>query len=215
LDKPQQTDAQAILAALRERRSVKAMRPDPICPELVMQVIEAATWAPNHHLTQPWRFFVLTGEARAALGEVLARDPSLSPTKREAVRSKPLRAPVIIAVAVEPDPKAQLLDELSAGAAAIQNMLLAAHALGLGAIWRTGRAIEDPGVKQFLGLPEHAVLLGFIYLGYPAVVPNVPDRRPAAEVTMWIDGQHAADALQRVLASNAISGSPVASGGEA
>ncbi|MCS7051977.1 MAG: nitroreductase family protein, partial [Thermomicrobium sp.] len=135
---PKPDSADAILAALRSRRSVKAVRPDPVPQELIQQVLEAANWAPNHHLTQPWRFFVLRGEARRALGDVLARDPSLSPAKREAIRQKPLRAPVVIAVAVEPDPHRPLLDELCAGAAAVQNLLLAAHALGLGAIWRTG-----------------------------------------------------------------------------
>jgi len=193
--------AEAVLATIRNRRSVKQVRPDPVPRELIEQLLEAAIWAPNHHLTQPWRFFVLTGEARVALGEVLARDPALTPAKREAIRQKPLRAPVLIAVAVEPDPARPLLDELAAGAAAIQNMLLAAHALGLGAIWRTGRAIEDPAVKEFLGLSDRAVLLGFVYIGYPAALPEPPARRPASTCTEWIVAERAAAARDRLLAT--------------
>lgn len=193
------SQADAVLAAIRERRSVKQVRLDPVPRDLIEQVLEAAVWAPNHHLTQPWRFFVLTGSARDALGEVLARDPALSADKREAIRQKPLRAPVVIAVAVEPDPRRPLLDEIAAGVAAIQNMLLAAHALGLGAIWRTGRAIEDPAVKAFFGLSDRAVLLGFIYLGFPATVPEPPARRPASECTIWFDAATTAAARARAL----------------
>jgi nitroreductase len=201
-------EAQVVLAAIRERRSVKQVQPDPVPRELIEQLLEAAVWAPNHHLTQPWRFFVLTGEARVALGEVLARDPALAPDKRAVIRQKPLRAPVLIAVAVEPDPKRPLLDEIAAGAAAVQNLLLAAHALGLGAIWRTGRAIEDPAVKAFLGLPDRAVLLGFVYLGFPAVVPEPPARRPAQEVTVWFDAETTRSALARALAPGEVAPSP-------
>ncbi len=191
--------ANVVLSTIRERRSVKALLPDPVPRELVEQVLEAAVWAPNHHLTQPWRFFVLTGDARHALGEVLASDPTLSPAKREAARQKPLRAPVVIAVAVEPAPERSLLDELCAGAAAIQNMLLAAHALGLGAIWRTGRAVEDPAVKRFFGLSARALLLGFVYLGYPAAIPAPPPRRPAAECTVWLEDSGVGQEVRRVL----------------
>lgn len=195
-----QSVADIVLTAIRERRSVKALRPDPVPRELVEQLLEAATWAPNHHLTQPWRFVVLTGTAREALGEVLARDASLSPAKREVIRQKPLRAPVLVAVAIEPDPQRPPLDEIAAGAAAVQNLLLAAHALGLGAIWRSGRAIDDPAVKAFLGLSERAILLGFVYLGYPALVPSPPPRRPVAELTVWFDEAETARARQRALA---------------
>jgi nitroreductase len=196
------SEARAVLTAIRERRSVKKVRPDPVPRELIEQVLEAAVWAPNHHLTQPWRFFVLTGAARLALGDVLARDPALSPDTREVIGQKPLRAPVVVAVAVEPHPDRPLLDEIAAGAAAIQNMLLAAHALGLGAIWRTGRAIEDPAVKAFFGLSDRAVLLGFVYLGFPATIPAPPARRSAGDWTVWFDDVTAAAGRARVLAAD-------------
>src|SRR5207244_3779397 len=108
--------------------------------------------APNHRLTEPWRFVVFAGDARLELGEAMARvqaansDTLPTPGDLERTRAKPLRAPVVIAVAVEPSPGPRVveMEEVAAGAAAVQNMLLAAHALGLGAIWRTGDAAYDP-----------------------------------------------------------------------
>jgi len=183
---------EAVLELLRSRRSMPRVRPE--CPprEVIEQVIDAAVWAPNHHLTEPWRFIMLTGEARRELGEAmargkLARGGAMDPAKLDALRRKPLRAPVIIAVGVIPasrEPEVEI-EEICAGAAAIQNLLLAAHGLGLAAMWRTGEAAFDPEVKAFLGLPADAHLLGFVYLGYPDGDPPRRTRRPAREFTTW------------------------------
>jgi nitroreductase len=154
--------------------------------EQIEQIIRAAGWAPNHYRTQPWRFVVVSGAARERLGDVMARslarrlgdaesDEARQLIERE--RRKPLRAPVLIAVAAVPSdtPKAIEIEEIAATAAAVQNMLLAAQALGLGAMWRTGEPAYDPAVKQFLGLPEHAHILSFVYVGYPDM-PPLPER---------------------------------------
>jgi len=193
-----------VLETIRGRRSIGKVRPE--CPPraLIESVIEAGTWAPNHRLTEPWRFIVLAGAARRAFGSVLVeshaakrsraagRDDEATLAEARAaeakVAMKPLRAPVVIAVAVEPTigPKIDEAEELMAGAAAAQNMLLAAHALGLGAIWRTGDPIYDPAVKAFFDLEPSAHLLGFIYLGYPDGAPPQRQRTPAAQFTRWL-----------------------------
>ena len=105
----------------------------------------------------------------------------------ERTANKPLRAPVLVAVAVEPSAEAKVpeIEELAAGAAAVQNLLLAAHALGLGAIWRTGEPCYHPAVKTFFGLDERAHLLGFVYLGYPVAAPPVRQRTAAEQITTW------------------------------
>jgi nitroreductase len=106
----------------------------------------------------------------------------------ERERKKPLRAPVVIAVAVIPSeiPKVVETEEIAAVAAGVQNILLAAHALELGAMWRTGAPAYDPAVKSFLGLPERAHILAFVYIGYPELVgPGNPDR-DAARHTTWL-----------------------------
>lgn len=186
----------ALLGLLRARRSVGRLQPEQPPRALVARVIEAATWAPNHHLTEPWRFVVLAGEARVALGDVMAhalRERLPDPESAQAAallakeRAKPLRAPVLIAVAVvpSPDPRVVEVEEVAAGAAGVQNMLLAAEALGLGAMWRTGDAAYDPAVKRFLGWPEEAHLLAFVYLGFPAMPHGRPHETDASKYTTW------------------------------
>ena len=89
---------------------------------------------------------------------------------------------------VEPvvDPSVVEIEEVCAGAAAVQNVLLAAHALGLAAMWRTGDAAFDPAVKAFFNLPPTAHLLGFVYLGYPDMAPPKQRRKPAVSLTTWL-----------------------------
>lgn len=193
---PRTLERMDVLEAIRTRRSVGHVRPEPPPRALIEQIIEAATWAPNHRLTEPWRFFVLAGEARVALGETMARSKVGPPTdddpgQTEAfnrIKAKPLRAPVIVAVAVEPrsGPKVVEIEEVAAGAAAVQNLLLAAHALGLAAIWRTGDPAYDPAVKALFGLSERAHLLGFVYLGYPAGASAPARRTGGADLTTWL-----------------------------
>ncbi|HKG25442.1 MAG TPA: nitroreductase family protein [Thermomicrobiales bacterium] len=170
-----------VLEAIRTRRSTGKVRQDPLPREVIEELLEAASWAPNHHVTQPWRFVVIGGEAREALGEVMGRskvarlDPSAvdRDAEYERAKGKALRAPVIIAVVVEvaDGSTAVEIEEIAAGAAATQNLLLAAHGLGLGANWRTGDPAYDPSVKAFLGFKPADHIIGFVYLGYPAVVP--------------------------------------------
>ncbi|CCF85735.1 nitroreductase family protein [Nitrolancea hollandica] len=183
-----------VLEAIRTRRSIGKVGPERPPREAIQQILDAATWAPTHHKTQPWRFYVLAGRAREALGEVMAEckaaqvSGSKAESKVEKARRKPLRAPVIVAVAVQPsrDEDVVEIEEIAATSAAVQNMLLAAHAMGLGAIWRTGDPCYDPKVQAFFGLQEPARLLGFVYLGYPAVSSLRGKRIPAEELTVWL-----------------------------
>jgi nitroreductase len=188
-------DAEVVLRAIRDRRSIGKVGEQAPPASVIEQILEAGTWAPNHHLTEPWRFFVLEGEARNRLGHALAdaatehiADPAAKERAWAAQASKPLRAPVIIAIAVEPalEEKIEVIEEIASGAAAGQNMLLAAHALGLAAIWRSGRPTYSRQVREFLGLSERATVLGFIYLGYPSMEPPTRERRPVSAVTTWL-----------------------------
>jgi nitroreductase len=184
-----------VLQAIRDRRSVGKVSEQVPPNELIEQILEAGTWAPNHHLTEPWRFFVLTGEGRNRLGAALADSATDGQDDSEAKQkawssqaAKPLRAPVIIAIAVEPGPEDQVIEieEIASGAAAGQNMLLAAHALGLAAIWRSGRPCYSRQVREFFELSDRGQVLGFIYLGYPSMEPPKRERRPVAAVTTWL-----------------------------
>jgi nitroreductase len=184
--------AEVVLRAIRDRRSIGKVSDDIPSTDLIRQVLEAGTWAPNHHLTEPWRFFVLTGEARQGLGEAMAAAAArLAPTPEAGQRAaqkaigKPLRAPYIIAVAAVPDPNVPVVEEIAATAAAAQNMLLAAHALGLGAIWRSGELAFTPEVQSFLGLSERDQVLGFLYIGFPAMEPPQRERKAVDAVCTW------------------------------
>ncbi|HEV2066208.1 MAG TPA: nitroreductase [Thermomicrobiales bacterium] len=186
--------ADAVLATLRNRRSIGKMTGEVPDSLLIRQIIEAATWAPNHHLTEPWRFFVLKGDARGELGEVMASiaaaresDPAAARQAAERAVTKPLRAPYVIAVGVEPspDPSVPPIEEIAAGSAAVQNMLLAAHALGLAAIWRSGWIAFEPEVREYFGISPRGMMLGFVYVGYAAMQPPFRQRRSVDEVTEW------------------------------
>lgn len=181
--------------AIRSRRSVSRMAPDPVPRETVQRLLDAAVLAPNHYQTQPWRFVVLTGAARTALGEAqeaalrrLLPDPNSPASAADLAkeRAKPLRSPVVIVAAAEPQtgPKIEWIEEIAAVSAAVQNLLLAARAEGLASIWRTGATAYAPEVKAALGLNETAQVLGFVYLGYSDVsqppAPRVPRPAPAA-----------------------------------
>ncbi|HLF78827.1 MAG TPA: nitroreductase [Dehalococcoidia bacterium] len=187
-----------VLEAIVNRRSLGKMRKDAPPRELVEQVLAAAVHAPNHHNTQPWRFFVLSGKAREDLGAELAeslrlRMTDLEPAKLDgfmvAERAKPMRSPVLIVVGVTPerDDPMTVREDLQAASAAIQNMLLAANSLGLAAIWRTGDGAYDDHVKAYFGLRSQDEIAGIVYLGYPDTsLPPLPTReREVAPKTEW------------------------------
>jgi len=187
----------AVLQALASRRSTPRVTDERPPREMVEQVIAAGAWAPNHYHTEPWRFIVVAGEARRDLGEVLAEqlksrlnlpEGPESEQLLERERKKPLRAPIVIAVAavLSDNPRAIESEETAAVAAGVQNMLLAAHALGLGAMWRTGPAAYDPAVKHFLSLPPDAHIVAFIYLGYADLVGPGNQSADASQHTTWL-----------------------------
>jgi nitroreductase len=185
-----------VIDAIRGRRSIGKVLPDLPPREAIEAILEAGTWAPCHHVTEPWKFVVIAGDAREQLGDVMARakverrlrEGKETEGEYERAKAKALRAPVIVAVAVEPDesPKVVEIEEVEAGAAAVQNMLLTAHSLGLGSMWRTGDPAYDDDVKRFLGLKPQAHVIGFVYLGYPAILPSRARHTPHESLTTWL-----------------------------
>jgi len=187
-----------VFEAIKTRRSNGLVRKEPVPKELIEKILEAGTWAPSHFRTEPWKFFVLEGDSRMALGEVLVKiaektmdDPTSETNikKREKILEKPFRAPVIITVAVEPNVQSEkviIQEEYGAVYAAIQNMLLAAHALGLAGFWRTGKPTYDPLMKKLFGLSVKGEVLGFLYFGYPKKEMPPGNRKSINEVTTWL-----------------------------
>jgi len=183
-----------VIEAIHSRHVVPRVKPDPVARAVIERLLQAAVQAPNHYKVRPWRFVVLTGTGRARLGGVMAesfrlKNPDVSAEAFEKIRLLPMRAPVIIAVGVDKpsEPKVSQIENVAAAAAACQNILLAAHAQGLGVQWRTGEWALDPRVKEFLGFAEDQILISFLYLGYPEV-PIEPYERPSYEDrTVWME----------------------------
>ena len=183
-----------LFEAIYLRQSIGKVKPDPVPRELIEKMLAAAAQAPNHYKVRPWRFVVMTGAARERLGAVMAqsmrkRDPGAKEEALAVERARPLRAPVLIAVGVDKprEPKVVEIENVCAAAAATQNMLLAAQALGLATYWRTGRAATDPDVKAFLGFEPDQHVMGFIYVGYPLAEPGRVERLGPEDRTVWMD----------------------------
>ena len=182
------------MEAILTRYSVSKVKSDPVTCEVIEKLLHAAVQAPNHYRVRPWRFVILTGNSREALGQVMAQalkqqHPDLPEAGLEKERSKPLRAPVLIAVGMDKpgDPRVLEIENICAVAAAVENLLLAAHAEGLGAMWRTGPAARDPDVKKFLGFKSDQELLSFVYIGYPDLDVPVLERPSFEDRTVWMD----------------------------
>lgn len=151
--------------------SLKLSAPGPT-REHLERIMLAGARAPDHGKLAPWRFVVLEGAARETLANAMAeslRDkyPDANASQLAAERDKPLRAPTIIVVAAQLTRahKVPEHEQEHAVAGAVQNMFLAAHALGYGVMWKTGAAARSPQVRQALGLGAEDVIVAFLYLG--------------------------------------------------
>lgn len=164
-----------VIDAILARTSRARLRdPGPDDAALAL-LFRCASRAPDHGLLKPWRFVVFRGEARNSLGEMLvaaeqAANPAASKDALERIRGNPLRAPVVVACVariVADNLKVPRIEQVAAVAAAVQNMQLAAEALGFGAMWRTGPLASSPSLKAALGFDEIDEVVAFLYLGTP------------------------------------------------
>ena len=165
----------AITALHTRKASPKLVEPAPSSDEL-KQIYQAALRAPDHAMLRPWRFLVIKGEARTKLGElfVSAMQPDTEEKKNKLLKA-PLRAPMIIVAVstITEHPKVPAVEQIGSTAAAIQNMSLAAHALGYASIWRTGAVAFNDEVKRNLDLNTSDEIVGLLYLG-SSTYENLP-----------------------------------------
>jgi nitroreductase len=180
-----------LLEGIRSRTSaLKLADPGPSHEDL-QKIIAAGTRAPDHGRLRPWRFVVLEGDARKKLGDAMAallreKNPAATESQLAAEAAKPLRAPTIIAVGAKiTKGKIPEIEQVCAVAAAIQNMFLAAHALGYGAMWKTGAAAYAPSVKALLGFAPEDHIVGYLYLG-TTVSPGPLVEAPTTDVVRWL-----------------------------
>jgi nitroreductase len=185
----------AVVEAIRTRRSVKRFRHDQSpSKDVIGALLEAAVWAPTHHTTEPWRFVVIANDERIRLAEVmtsayvaLAGATAPPPEGVEKERSRPLTAPVIIALVSSPKQASNIVpqEEMVSAGAALQNLLLAAHSMGLGANVRTGAHAYSDAVRRYLEMREGESLVGFVYIGYPLEPPVQGKREGLQGKVIW------------------------------
>ncbi len=183
--------------AIRLRRSIKPefMKSDPVDRTLLMQMFEAANWAPSHGHTEPWRFIVFERDARKELFEAvlstMANDGQdtipLDDPRRHTMAAKMLKPPVTIALICATSPNANIVEheEIASVAMAVQNMHLVARSLGLAAFWTSGNKAFHPKMAKFLNIEAPSRCPGFLYVGWPEIEWPDAKRRPVAEKITW------------------------------
>ena len=164
--------------AIRTRRTHKAFGPEPLGREEILQLLELARWAPNHHLTAPWRFRVVGPRALARLKEVAGPEGA----------AKLDRAPTLIVASCAPseDP-VQNEEDLHATAVASYIVLLGAHARGFAGYWRTPALLRSPEGRAAVGLPDDERFVALLHLGRPRQEKEPPERPPAEQSTVFLD----------------------------
>jgi nitroreductase len=164
--------------AIRERRTSKAFGSEPVPREVLDELLELARWAPNHHLTEPWRFRVLGPEALARLKEVgggkeatkLGRAPTL----------------VVATARLSGDP-VQDEEDVDSAACAVYAVLLGAHARGLASYWRTPGLLRTEAGRTAVGIGDDERVVALIHLGAPVTEPSPPERAPTTSYVVYLD----------------------------
>jgi nitroreductase len=164
--------------AIRGRRTHKSFAPEPVPRAVLEELFELARFAPNHHLTQPWRFRVLGPESLARLQE--AAGPTEAP--------KLERAPtLVVASARLTGAQQQDEEDVCATAAAVYAVLLGAHARGLASYWRTPAVLRTREGREAVGVPDGERVLGLIHLGRPVTQPAGKERQPVETFLGFLD----------------------------
>jgi nitroreductase len=160
-------------AVVRARRTHKQYGSEPVSEAVVRELVDLARWAPNHKLTNPWRFRLLGPDTRARIDELVS----------EADVVKLRRAPTLVLVTAVPSEDPVLAEEdVRATAAATYALLLGATERGLASYWRTPSCFRAPAVRDVLGLAESEVVVGLVHLGPPVTEPPAKERAPVDEV---------------------------------
>jgi nitroreductase len=172
----------AVVEAIRSRRTSLLVDPDDEVPEdLIALLLELAGWAPAHKRTWPWRFTVISGDARWRFGEALAAvASSVGSIPAEKVAKLPTkygRSPAVVLVWVEvADHPVRAREDRDATAAAVQNLLLAATAFGLASFWASIPDALHDAARRFAGVDEDHDLVALVYLGWPTATAPAPPR---------------------------------------
>src|SRR5438445_3426143 len=168
----------ALEEAIRTRRTHKAFRPEPVPREMLDELLELARWAPNHNLTNPWRFRVIGPKALAALKEAAGAESA----------AKLDRAPTLVVTSVvQTGEVVQDEEDLLATAIASYIVLLAAHERGLAGYWRTPGVLRTPEGRAAVGLSDDERFVGLLHLGWARQEREPPERTPARDYVTYLE----------------------------
>lgn len=190
-----------IAAAIVDRRTIKQFLPEPVASETITKLIDLAVWAPNHRLNEPWRFYVLTGAARARLGAIAGAittaklsasgsDPALIARKASEAAAAWTSVPTLLYITMLTDSNPEIeLENYGAVCCAIQNLTLAAHVMGIGTSWSSGAIAAAPELLTLVGAGANERMAGLLRLGYldPAAPAPKSRRTPGAHFTRWVE----------------------------
>ena len=180
--------------AIRSRRTHKAYGPEPVARETLAELFELARWAPNHHLTNPWRFRVLGPRAlerlKRAAGDLAAADAERADAAEVArvAAAKLDRAPTLVVCSmVRSDDPVEMEEDRHATAVAAYIVLLVAHGRGLAGYWRTPAVLRTQAGREAVGLGADEEFVGLLHLGRAKQSAEAPDREPAVRYTTFLD----------------------------
>jgi nitroreductase len=191
----------AVADSIRQRRTIKQFLHQPVPRAVLQQLLDLAVWAPNHRLTEPWRFYLLDGDALNKLGAIASAitveklvssnvDLEAAMRKGEEAAATWSAVPALLYVTTLRDANPEI-DEENYGATccAIQNFALAAHAAGIGTSWSSGAVAAAPALRELVGAGDNEKMVGLIRVGYldPAMTPPKARRKDSSTVTVWVD----------------------------
>lgn len=175
---------------LKERRSIHVFEAREVSPELVTEMLDTAVWAPNFHMTQPWRFILTYGDGRTRIAEAVrqmqeSREPDPE-KKREVGRKmydKIMSVPMFLTVIMREDPNLVVREEdYAATSCVIHNFSLLAWEKGIGMVWETYGWIHHPIFRETMGIQPGEKVVGNLHIGYPASIPQAQPRIPASRL---------------------------------
>lgn len=178
-----------IAELIRARRSMGAFTRETVAPGLIESLLETAVYAPNHRLTEPWRFIFITGAGRERYAEIRSRmvlegmngaDEAARQQAAEGTFNKFAHIPFFLLVVQKRSPNPEIeMEDYAACCCVVQNFLLLAEARGLGTVWKTFK--NHPMLREFVGVAADERVVAIVHLGYPAEAPPVTERQSAGE----------------------------------
>ena len=194
----------SVMEAIQSRRTIFKFKPDPVPKPVLEDILYASIWAPNHHLTEPWRFVVIGEEAKLKLaeryGEIQVEKVTSNPEAAKAATEEMLAGirergfqkftskPTIVAVScIQEGSEQQQREDYASVCCSMLNIQLAGWEQGIGMQWSTGGITLEQGTYDLLGIDsETEYIIGFYYMGYPDEIPTA-QRKSLPDVLRWVD----------------------------